>query len=125
VPRERDYQAENKARRKQFRDLPAKVAYGHGEIPAYIARKAEAGTLTAREQRIYKRRLIAYQARYGPTKSKKRPGVRHNFPELFDSRGDAIEAIHRLRIPYDPGDPENNYARIQKKGDKWQVIIFR
>jgi hypothetical protein len=118
VPRERDYQAEYRARRKQFRDLPARVATGHGELPPYIARKAERGELSARERQLYRRQLRAYTARYGPVTSKKRPGTKHRLPTSFDTEEEALRAGAKLNI-------SSESLQTQKRGGRWYLVILR
>lgn len=118
MPRDRDYQKEYQARRSRYKDLPPTVAAGHGALPPFIARKAERGQLTQRERRLYRRQLAAYEARYGPAGARKRPGIRHTFPESFDTREDAEAAAEALRIP-----PE--YYHVVRRMGRWQLVILR
>lgn len=122
MPQQRDYQAEYRARRKKFRDLPARIATGHGELPPYIARKAEQGTLTTREQRIYRRQLVAYQARYGPAaagrKGHKRPGTRHIYRGSFETEEDALQYGADLGVP-------DEYLQTIQRGERWRLVILR
>jgi hypothetical protein len=94
------------------------VASGHGEIPPYIARKLETERLSERERRLYRRQIMAYEARYGPGGAKRKPGIRQTVRGSFDTKGQA----QRVGDAY--GVPEE-YLRVEQRGSRWRLVILR
>ena len=97
--------------------MPKAVAAGHGELPLSVAKRLEAGNLSATDRQRYSDRIEAYERRYGP--AGQRAGKRHTFPRVFATRQSAVNyARHRLQVP-------EGYYRVDKVKGGWQLTLLR
>ena len=119
MAKRRDYQAEYRhrvSRRREGPQLPRRVLRGHGAIPVGIARKLEAGELSAAEREVYAPTIRRYEARYGPA-GHGRAGRERTLPRRFDSEEEAEEWAEDF-VP-------TGYFHVKGVAGKWVIAVLR
>lgn len=116
--RERDYSAEYRRRKRANASVPVVVRRGHGLLPIGVARRLEAGELSAYERRRYAPSIARYEERYGPAghHAGKRHRIRTTFGSEEEARAWAEENLAGVLL---------DYLRFYQVRGMWRIELLR